>query len=830
MKPEEDVAQQQTKSVSLALWTSFTSRSRIIVACVVLPAIASLSCSNPQPSLRSVKFAAAVRHSAARSQVYLSGSGPQLGNWNPSGVPMSRESDSLWSVTLSFPKGERIEYKVTAGSWWTQAIDSSERVYDNISLTVEKDTTVTVQVYDWLNWMSNGRPVLTATRFRPNRQSFSLDGLWRYHPGDDAAWSSPAFDDSGWAVTDPFIRWTRPSDPQWNGKGWFRFHVYADSSLWNATLAIRIEQLGASQIFYNGRLLYSFGQIGSATAPYKPNAMTWWQEFRVDPQYDQLIAVRYANNDWRRLQGMAYTPGFLISLKDLNSAFRSAVDVRRNAERQMVFTLIPLILALIHLSLYGFLRNQRQNLYYAFCMLGFAGLTFFSYERDLTVDVGQIILFTKLGGFSVAVAILSGAFTGYELRYNGLPKRAFILVGMFLLATSFIVLDFSPGHVTTTNYIFFGLTTLESVYSVFGGKARRFHGGWIILAGFLALSTFILMQLLIDYNVITPTAATSQVYVYGMLSLAISMSVFLSYNFARVNKDLEFQLDNVRRFSEKAIEQERISHTLALERKAIELESDRKSKELESARALQLSLLPQKVPQIEGLDIAAMMRTATEVGGDYYDFFISGKNALTIVVGDATGHGLKAGNLVTATKGLLNILARTEKVEEILIEANRAIKGMNLRMLTMCLAVARVEGTTLRYSSAGMPPLLVSRARTKQCEKLVLKAMPLGAVDHFPYTSLFVTLRPGDAVAMVSDGLLEIFNAAQETFGIENVMKSLEHFAGESADRIVQGLYEDGKAWGGGAPLADDLTIVVFKLAGTQPSPLKRHGTRNRKV
>ena len=82
-----------------------------------------------------------------------------------------------------------------------------------------------------------------------------------------------------------------------------------------------------------------------------------------------------------------------------------------------------------------------------------------------------------------------------------------------------------------------------------------------------------------------------------------------------------------------------------------------------------------------------------------------------VVVGDATGHGLKAGNMVTATKGLLNMLSNQENVEDILISANSAIKRMNLPMITMCLAVARIRGNTLWYSSAGMPPLLVYRAR-----------------------------------------------------------------------------------------------------------------------
>jgi serine phosphatase RsbU (regulator of sigma subunit) len=801
------------KAISIHNSISIFSPNRIrpILVYIILPLIALLSCSPSHDLNHSVKFVVLLERSASGQQVYLTGNKPQLGNWNPSVVPLTKNNDSDYSIILSFPSDESIEYKVTAGSWWTQALDKDESVYNNFRLKLKCDTVVSIHVYDWLNKMVNGRPVLTAERFHPKRPYLKLDGGWNYHPGDEPVWASPAYNDSGWQVTDPFIRWSTSSEPTWNGHGWFRFHLYADTSFWNRTLAIRIEQLGASQIFYNGRLLYSFGEISSSSTQYKPNSMSWWQEFKVDPQYDQLIAVRYENEDWKSLQGMEYTPGFLISLKDINTAFQTAVDVRRHAERQMLFTLIPLVLACIHFSLYGFLRKQRQNLYYAICMLGFAGLTFFSYVRNLVVDVGQIILYNKLGSFSVAIAILFGVLIVYELNYSKLPKRVWGFIGMFLIVNFLVLFNYPARLIIAVNYVFFGLTTLESIFSVFFRETKHLHGGWILLVGFLALTMFIALQILVDYAIIPQTIATSQMYAYGMLSLAISMSIFLSYNFARINKDLEVQLDTVQQLSDKAIEQERVAHSLALERKVIELESDRKSKELESARALQLSLLPKEVPRWKGLDIAATMMTATEVGGDYYDFFESENTTFMVVVGDATGHGLKAGNMVTATKGLLNMLSNQENVENILISANRAIKRMNLPMITMCLAVTRIRGNTLWYSSAGMPPLLVYRAKSGQCEPYVLKAMPLGAVEHFPYARTSLTLSNGDVVVMTSDGLHEVFDEKRDTYGIDNIMHSLQTHAGKSAEGIVRGLYEDGKAWGGNTLLADDLTIVVIK-------------------
>lgn len=787
-------------------WIVFTAIGTVLLSIILI------SCAPSPAGHHSVRFVVQLRNGTRGQQVYLTGNTSKLSNWNPSGVPLTRESDSVWSTTMEFPQNESIEYKVTAGSWWNEALDSSENTYENVRLTVERDTLVRMQVFDWLNVMADGIPVIGVKRFHPGRPDLKLDDLWRYHAGDDPRWSEMTYGDSGWVVTDPLIEWTEPSQPRWEGIGWFRFHFYADSSLWNTTLALRIEQLGASQIFYNGKLLYSFGEVGASDSSFRPNAMSWWQKIRIEPRRDQLIAVRYSNPDRKRLSGLGYSPGFVITLKEVNSAFRTAASVRENAEVQITFTLIPLILFLVHLSLYGFLRSQRQNLYYAICMLGFAGLTYFSYERELVVDVGNVLLFTKLGGISVTLAVLFGLLTIFQLNYARLPKRTWIYVGMAAVTGFLVMMEYRLNIVTGWNYVFFAFTALEGLASNFRKSQSRTQGDWLLLTGFLMLTGFIVFQVLVDYGYAPQTNWTRQSYAYGMIALAVSMSIYLSYNFARVNRNLQVQLKNVEELSGKAMAEERLRHTAEMERKVIEIESERKSRELGSARELQLSLLPRAIPKVKGMDIAAFMKTAMEVGGDYYDFFVSENGGLTVVLGDATGHGLNAGNMVTATKGLLNLLAGAEKVEDIMTTANRAIKQMNLTKMAMCLSVVRIGGRTAQYSSAGMPPLLVFRMRNRRCEQHVLKAMPLGAVTQFPYAGTSIDLEEGDVLVMASDGLHEIFDEAQETYGIENVMNSLIRHAGRPAAEIVAGLYEDGMAWGGGAPLADDLTIVAIRI------------------
>jgi serine phosphatase RsbU (regulator of sigma subunit) len=86
-------------------------------------------------------------------------------------------------------------------------------------------------------------------------------------------------------------------------------------------------------------------------------------------------------------------------------------------------------------------------------------------------------------------------------------------------------------------------------------------------------------------------------------------------------------------------------------------------------------MLPKQLPQLPHLDIAVYMRTATEVGGDYYDFHIGMDGTLTVVLGDATGHGMKAGTMVTTTKSLFNVLAPNPNIVETFHEMTTMLKA-----------------------------------------------------------------------------------------------------------------------------------------------------------
>jgi len=256
----------------------------------------------------------------------------------------------------------------------------------------------------------------------------------------------------------------------------------------------------------------------------------------------------------------------------------------------------------------------------------------------------------------------------------------------------------------------------------------------------------------------------------------------------------------------------------ALQRQLLEAEHARKTQELDEARRLQLSMLPRAMPEHPAVEIAAFMKTATEVGGDYYDFDVAADGTLTVAIGDATGHGAQAGTMVTATKSLFNLLAEEPDLERVLRKATLALKRMALPRLYMALALGKLRGQTLALAGAGMPPALVYRAADGTVETVPLKGMPLGSFADFPYRATQLDLAPGDTVMLMSDGFPELFDGQRQMLGYDRAKTVFEEVAAHRPQAIIDHFVRTGAAWVNGRMLSDsaayedDITFIVMQM------------------
>jgi len=145
---------------------------------------------------------------------------------------------------------------------------------------------------------------------------------------------------------------------------------------------------------------------------------------------------------------------------------------------------------------------------------------------------------------------------------------------------------------------------------------------------------------------------------------------------------------------------------------------------------------------------------------------------MTAVIGDATGHGMQAGTMVSATKSLFNALADEPEPVQLLKKGTEAIKAMGLKKMFMALTIAKFKDQHMRIAAAGMPFALIYRSSTGQVEEVALKGMPLGGFANFPYKDKKLHLSTGDTVLFMSDGFEEMFNPQDEMLGEEQVKGS----------------------------------------------------------
>lgn len=666
---------------------------------------------------------------------------------------------------------------------------------------------------------SNQAFSLTAENLQPGK-SVELDKLkWRYHGGDDPLWAAAEFDDSSWEQVEG-TKINPQSLPRsgWQGRGWFRLRFNLDEKLADKNLALIMIQNGASEIYLDGRLVAAFGEIkDGGETEYNPNRLPI--PFKLDKAGEHTLAVRFSSPVFADMskglggwiaKGGGY-PRFALTIRDAPDVTATIGKYALDTSMRGGFFFIGFLcaLALLHLLLYIFYRAERANLYYSVFAASFAvnmvcgNYRSFGHQGTLATLILSLVGVAMIGlTFTVLQAFLLVAFrrpigkifwTLTLLWIAGLAAHAFFL-------SRYTIIRVLPN-------ILISLSFTYSIILLINALRKKQSGAWILFGGVMALQCGMFVLLLGQLGVLNfPQDFYFLAELLVILGVPVSVSIFLARNFARTNRDLAAQLVEVERLSEQQIEQERHAAELRAE-------NERRARELEEARALQLSMLPARVPQLPNLEIAAHMKPATEVGGDYYDFHVGDDGTLTVAVGDATGHGLKAGSVVTATKSLFNAFAAEPNIPSILAQSNLALKKMNLRGLYMAMTLLKVKDQRLLVSVAGMPPMLIYRAATGRVEEVAIRAMPLGSVRNFHYLQHETSLAAGDTVVLMSDGFAERFNPDGEMLDYEKAKEVLAGVAEGSPQEIIDRFVEVGEEWAGSRPQDDDVTFVVLKVS-----------------
>jgi serine phosphatase RsbU (regulator of sigma subunit) len=619
-----------------------------------------------------------------------------------------------------------------------------------------------------------------------------------FKPGDNVEWAKRVTGEKDWKIEDSQI--LPGSEISWDGVGWFRLFLDVDSNLVGKNVGIYLYSTGDLQFYLNGNLIFNFDEM--VRLP---------QTIVFDKPGENYVAIRFENPDWQRLHNANSWAGFRIVFADYDYALESKIkNDRTTLIEELVFLIPALLLALLHSFIFIFDRRKKQNFYYVLFLLSFSVYIFILYYFRYSSDQLTVSFLNRFFLLLLNYILFFGALTIFKICSF---KQKYI-IWFFVTATLIGILGFIfPGKISLyyLTYIFIIYISYRAGAAL-TGKENIHDNVKIIRVGFIFLSLSGIYQILLSFGIIGPLFGTNNVFLFGVLIFLLSMSVGLAKEFVDNQNDLEKQLSQVKKLSAKTLKQELVAKELETEKKYLEIENERKSIELSDARNLQLSMLPKDIPKFDNLEISAYMNTATEVGGDYYDIIPLTSNSLIVALGDATGHGTKAGLMVAIMKSMFKSLASNYLITDFFSKCNEIIKDMKLGNLFMSLSVIRINDNYIVASSAGMPPILIFRSSTRNIETLLFKSMPLGAFKNFPYEEKETEVRPGDIIFIFSDGLSELFNKDKEMFGIENIKKLLVELESEPTDKIIGGFKQKINNWLNEKSLDDDVTMIVIKI------------------
>jgi serine phosphatase RsbU (regulator of sigma subunit) len=243
--------------------------------------------------------------------------------------------------------------------------------------------------------------------------------------------------------------------------------------------------------------------------------------------------------------------------------------------------------------------------------------------------------------------------------------------------------------------------------------------------------------------------------------------------------------------------------------------------ELETARQIQLSILPREAPEHRGLDFAARYIPMNSVAGDFYDFIVIDEQRIGILIADVSGHGMPAALVAS----MLKIAFAAQSANA--CEPARVLSGLNQALcgkfqghyVTAAYALIDTGRKTLCYAGAGHPPLFLRDRASGAVHSILENGLFLGYFPAAEYSAMEIPFREGDWLVLYTDGVTESVNVSQEQFGETGLKLFMERHPEATASEFADGLLERVSQWTGRAPGQepdDDVTLIVvhFKPAG----------------
>ncbi len=235
--------------------------------------------------------------------------------------------------------------------------------------------------------------------------------------------------------------------------------------------------------------------------------------------------------------------------------------------------------------------------------------------------------------------------------------------------------------------------------------------------------------------------------------------------------------------------------------------------ELGIASQLQQSILPKKPLVSDTFEMSAKMEPASNVGGDFYDYFKVG-DEIGFVVADVSGKGIPASMFMMSSRTALKGSAiGVGEPQSVLHEVNLQLHADNptFMFVTMVYGLFNAETNTLTYSLAGHDPPLLLKADGSVIELPGTQGVALGIAPHVEYSQQSLKLESGDTVFLFTDGVTEAMDKNNEQFGLKRLIDTFDNVVINSPDEANQRIMEQVHSFAAGAVQSDDITCLALR-------------------
>ena len=407
-------------------------------------------------------------------------------------------------------------------------------------------------------------------------------------------------------------------------------------------------------------------------------------------------------------------------------------------------------------------------------------------------------------GYTSSLVIFSSIFLSFFLRFFGYyPKRAWPII-LFMAVPNIVIFVLSATS-PWTGLIFYvteaGTLAGGVLYPLFIALVMSyFFASFVVAIVYLIKNknknkvTKKVAFMLIGFDAIIPAFLLVQGFILGFESPYTVMSLTLAMA-------MTFLISNLN------------SHLL------VETESKMKTieAELEIASKIQTNALPAEKPNFSGkypLELRAFMKTAKNVGGDFYDYFPIDDKRFCFLIADVSGKGTPAALFMMDAKTVVKdhaiIYQDTAKI--LSLANNRLCEGNKATMFaTAWIAIIDFENMTMQYTNAGHNFPILHQKSGIQCLKKV-DGTVLGIMKNIPYRSNTIKIESGDRIILYTDGVTEAHASGQDLFGDDRLIKLFTDNLSNSEDETVNAIYNDITAYTHGADQFDDITMMVLTI------------------